>query len=251
MRRLIWLSILLLLAFFRPVFAQETLEQRLDSDRVGYIEPGAYLAGDDVQFALFSAGSNYLLRFDGCPETFVLYQGRAPLGGRVLKYDSGETALRVSGWGGVTLYTHSVPQGLPAERTGDKALQQLSPVSIGDLQSASTDEGQHLFYARRLNVVFTTKWNDLLRDAVARIFALDTLENVARGIEQFAQSQQGRAAFQRRVQRVSLLMAAPPSVALSGKTLVVDFDPKQGFAGRPSSRAITQSLARLLSAKPD
>ncbi|HEY6578281.1 MAG TPA: DUF4908 domain-containing protein, partial [Rhizomicrobium sp.] len=94
--------------------ATESVESRLSSDRLGSIASGTYLAADHIGFALDAAGPDYLLSFDGSPEIFVLHADNASLGGRVLKYDSGETALQVSGWGGVTLYTDAYPAGLPA-----------------------------------------------------------------------------------------------------------------------------------------
>ena len=250
MRRPAWLLVFLLQIFFWPAAAQQSVEERLSSDRVGYIEPGKYVAGDDVQFSLDPAGSNYLLRLDDSPEIFVLYQDRAALGGRVLKFDSGETALKVAGWGGVTLYTHAAPQGLPAERTGNSAPPQLLPVSIGDLQSAATDEGQHLFYTRRLSIAFTANWNSLAQDGNARIFALDAMENAERGLDRFAASLAAREALMHRVDTLALAMSNRPSVRLNGKTLIVSFDPGRGYIGRASSRAIARGLAKVLSAKP-
>jgi len=250
MRRLAWYIFLLLPAFLPSAYAQQSLEERLNSDRVGYVEPGIYTAGDDTQFSLYAAGPNYLLRLGNSPEIFVLYQDRASLGGRVLKYDSGETALRVAGWGGMTLYTRFAPQGLPAERTGDTAPLQPLPVSIGDLQAAAIDESQHLFYTRRLNIAFTGDWNALAQDANARIYALDALENAAGAVERFAMLQSARELLQRRVDDVSLRIFSRPSVALNGKTLTVTFDPTRGYVGRASSRAIVRGLAKVLSAKP-
>src|SRR5271166_5238180 len=130
-------AVLAFAAFDAPfAAAQDSLESRLFADRVGYIAPGAYLAGDRVPFTLDTAGSEYLLRFAGSPEVFVLYADRVSLGGRVLKYDSGETALKVSGWGGMTLYTDAVPGGLPAERSGDSTPPAPASVSISDIQNA-------------------------------------------------------------------------------------------------------------------
>src|SRR5215475_12869813 len=100
MRRLAGLSLAIAVTLAPLARAQDSLERRLNSDRIGYVEPGTYLAGDRIQFALDAAGANYLLRLAGSPETYVLYVDNAALGGRVLKYDSGETALKVSGWGG-------------------------------------------------------------------------------------------------------------------------------------------------------
>src|SRR5438046_8173699 len=116
-----------------------SLQARLSSARLGHLEPGTYLAGEKAQFELATAGSNYLLRCDGSPEVFVIIPGSAAMGGRVLRYDSGQTALQVAGWGGVTLYTDSYPEGLPAVRTGDAAAFSPIAASADDIQPATQD----------------------------------------------------------------------------------------------------------------
>ncbi len=247
MRRSLWLLLLLAIACPLSAPAQDSIEQRLNSDRVGYLAPGTYLAGDRIQFNLDAAGPNYFLRLGGSPEVYVLYQDRAALGGRVLKYDSGETALSVSGWGGVTLYVSSAPGGLPAERTGDSTPPSPTAVSIQDIQSAAADEAQHLSYTRRLDLSFIANWNMLSSDPAARAFALDTMENTARGLDSFAASPAGRDGFARRIDTVSVEEAARPTITLNGRTLIVTFNPGRGYVGRASSRAIARGLGRLLS----
>lgn len=249
MRGLPWLPFLFAVAFQPYALAQDSLEQRLNSDRVGYIEPGTYLAGDRVSFNIDAAGQNYFLRLAGSPEVFVLYQDRAAMGGRVLKYDSGETALSVSGWGGVTLYVSSAPGGLPAERTGDSLPPSPMPASIQDIQSAAADEAQHLAYTRRLNLTFTANWSMLSGDASARSLALDTMENTARGVDRFAASAAGHEAFTRHVDQVALEESGRPTITLNGRTLVVTFNPGHGYIGRASSRAIDRALGKILSAQ--
>jgi hypothetical protein len=244
MRRFLWLPILF--AFALPAPAQDSLQDRLNSDRVGYIAPGTYQAADRIGFSLDAAGPNYLLRLQGSPEVFVLYQDHASMGGRVLKYDSGETALSVSGWGGVTLYVSSAPQGLPAERTGDSMPPSLAPVSMAEIQNAAVDEAQHLSYTRRLNLSFTANWGMLASDAVARTFALDTMENTARGLDRFAGSPAGHEAIVRKVDTVSFEEASHPTITLNGRTLIVTFNPGRAFVGRASSRAIANALGRVL-----
>jgi len=245
MRRLAWLFVLLPL-LLSVATAQESLEDRLNSDRVGYAEPGAYMAGDGIGFALDRYGANYLLRFSGSPEVFVLYEDRASFGGRVLKYDSGETALTVAGWGGLTLYVPQAPGGLPAARTGDSFPPQLQAVSVSDVQGAAADETQHIAYTRRLAVAFGANWAQLGQDGNACALALDTLANAARGLERFSATPQGRDALARRVGALQLAYAERPSITLSGRTLIVTFNPARGYVGRASSRAIARGLGTLL-----
>jgi Domain of unknown function (DUF4908) len=236
------------LASAAPVIAQYSGQgEPLSLDRVGYIEPGTYLAGDTLQFELDSAGGNYLLRLRGSPEVFVLYADHGSLGGRILKYDSGETAINVAGWGGMTLYTDTAPQGLPAVRTGDSISPQPPLVSVQDMQNTAGDETEHLAYVRRINVQFTADWNALGNNPSLRTFAFDTMENAARGIERFCGAGAAHDNFARRISTVMIATGNRPTIALSGRTLTVTFNPGQGFIGRASSRAIARALGNLLS----
>ncbi len=236
----------IVLAFAVPTFAQDDGGQ-LSLDRLAYIQPGTYLAGDSIGFTLDGAGGNYLLRFRGASEVFVLYVDRGSLGGRVLKYDSGETALNVSGWGGMTLYPDTAPQGLPAVRTGDSQPPSPPSISLQDMQNAAGDEGERLGYVRRLNVQFTADWNAIDSNPNARGFAFDALENAARGIERYTASGGARDAFTRRISTVMITLGSKPTIGLNGRTLIVTFNPGWSFAGRASSRAIAHALGSVLS----
>lgn len=99
---------------------------------------------------------------------------------------------------------------------------------------------------RRLNIQFTADWNALNDNADMRAFAYDTMENAARGIERFSASNAARDAFAKRIGSVAIKPASRPTIALYGKTLVVTFNPGQGFVGRASSRAIARALGKLL-----
>ncbi len=227
---------------------REALEARLSSDRLGRIEPGTYLAGDRMSFSLDSSGANYLLSVTGNPETFVLHLDSASLGGRILKYDSGETALQSSGWGALTLYTDSEPGGLPAVRTGDFSAPAMPAVSLDEVQAVAGENAGQLGALKRLAISFDADWSALAANPQARAIALDAMENVSRGIERFCRSARGHAAFARRIATVTLAMAGRPTVTLEGKALIVTFNPDLGYEGRSSSRSIALALGTLLSA---
>jgi hypothetical protein len=227
--------------------AQDSVEERLSYDRLAPIVPGVYVAGDRIGFSLDASGGEYLLRMDGTPEVFVLYPSRASLGGRVLKYDSGETAMLVAGWGGMTLYTDAQPGGLPAVRTGDSVPPQPPSISLPEMQAAAGDDGQRLGYVRHLNLNFTADWNSLSGDSTVRAFAYDAMENAARGLDRFAAFGPARDALAKRIGGISIQTNSRPTIVLSGKTLVVTYDPGRGFEGRASSRAIARALSSLLS----
>jgi len=234
---------------YAPAQAQGLLEGKLE--RLGAIAPGEYLAGDNVRFAITGGpDATMLMRFDGDAEVFVLYAGQASLGGRVLKYDSGETALQVSGWGGMTLYTDAQPNGLPVTRTGDAAAPSLPNVSLSDMQNAAADETQHLTYMRGLKLIVSADWNALQSDSVTRALAFDTLENAVRGLDRYSTAPAGRETLARRLDNVLVEpVLGKPVLRLNGRLLIVTFNPAQGYLGRASSRAIARALNALLPKK--
>lgn len=228
-----------------PARAQDVFGNRLSLERLGNVQPGSYLAGDKVRFTLVNDGDNFLLRFDGNPEVFVLYAGHASLGGRILKYDSGETVLQVAGWGGMTVYTDTAPTGLPAVRTGDAGTLSPQGASLPDIHNAAEDEAQHLAYMRGLRLSVTVDWPAIASDGVARAFAFDTMENTVRGLDRFSYTANGREAIAHRVDTVLVEPAGKPTLMLKTKTLIVTFNPSRGYAGRASSRAIARALGSL------
>jgi hypothetical protein len=232
---------------FLPARAQDSLGDRLSMERLGEIKPGAYIAGDHVAFALVKSGENFLLRFDDNPEVFVLYTGHTSLGGRALRYDSGETALQVAGWGGMTLYTDAAPTGLPAVRTGDTTAPSLPNVSLPDMQKAADDESEHLAYMRGLRLSVSANWQALANNGAMRGLAFDTMENAVRGIDRFSYSATGRELLSHRVDAMMIEPSGKPTLALKSRTLIVTFNPGRGYEGRASSRAIARALGAIFS----
>jgi hypothetical protein len=248
-RLLIAIVALVLVSATTPLCAQDSLSERMSSERLGDVAPGAYLAADTVKFSLVQDGDNFLLRFDGNPEVFVLYTAHVSLGGRELKYDSGETALQVAGWGGMTLYTDAAPNGLPAVRTGDAVPPSPANVSLGDMQNAAGDEAEHLAYTRGLRLSFTADWGALAANGAMRAFAFDTLENAVRGLDRFSLAASGRQALASRIETVMVASGSKPTLGVNGKTLVVTFNPERGYVGRASSRAIARALEKVFPKK--
>jgi hypothetical protein len=74
------------------------------------------------------------------------------------------------------------------------------------------------------------------------------MENIARGIERLGRSVRWRQALSRRISEVLVAKGGTPAVKLSGKTLLITFNPESGYEGRASSRAIASALGTLLGA---
>jgi hypothetical protein len=244
-RRGILFAFVAMLACAGAVQAQDGM--RLSLDRLGDIQTGAYAAGNGTVFTLSHYDDKYLLRFASEPEIYVLYPDHAALGGRVLKFDSGGTAIQVSGWGAVTIYTDAQPAGLPADHTGSSPPPATASVSLAQMQTAASDEAEHLSYARGLHIAFVADWPALAADAALRALAFDAMQNAARGIDRFTANAAARLAVLAKMDSVHLTIGGRPTIALNGKTLTVTFVPAHGLAGRASSHGIARALGQLFS----
>ena len=224
------------------------MASRLASERMGPVQPGLYSAGDSGSFMLEPYASNkYLLRFAGRTENFVLTMDRASLGAKLLKYDTGTTAIRVSVWGGVTLYTQDAPQGVPATYQGATAPTSELAISAVELQTAINDESSHLTYVQNIALKFSADPAVLAADAETRGRAFDALTNAAVGIERFlAANPMLRPVLVKRLNSVKVAEGGKPTVTLVGQTLLVSFVPGEGHEGHASSLAIQQELLKLL-----
>ncbi len=240
----------LMLIGARGAMAQEPgdpMAARLSAERVGGVAAGDYSAADDTNFTILPYGDKYLLRFDDSPENFVLYGDRVALGGRELKYDTGTLALKVSVWGGVTLYTHQAPGGLPATRNGDASAAPQVTVTAANLTAALADEESHIAYVQQLKLRFSADASILKNNEDVLATAFDALVNSEMGIERVIATPAGRSAFTHRFDQVRIVEGDKPTIAISGRTLLVSFSPSAGMAGRASSRAIAFSLGKMLS----
>jgi hypothetical protein len=239
-------ALTLVLAPEGPAAAQGGFLDRLFSGRIGSAQDGVYVAGDKVRFEMTRSGKTYLLHFDGDPEVFVLAADHTSLGARMLKYDSGETAIRVAGWGALTLYTDWQPNGLPAVRVGDAAPLAPAPVSLQDVQFVAAEAAERLRHLYRLKIPFVVDWSVLETNAGLRATASNAMENAALGIERLVQNRDARKLVAKRIALVTLATGRHPALRLQGKTLIVTFNPEWGYSGCASSRAIAREVAAFV-----
>lgn len=226
---------------------ESPLAQRLSAEKVADVEPGVYAVGDNRSFTLEPYGDRLLLHLSDSPEKFVLTVERASLGAKVLKYDTGATALRVSVWGGLTLYTQADPSGVPATRQADLAAEAPAlPVTAAELAAALRDEAAHLNYVQAIALRFAAEPGVSAGDDAARDAAFTALSNAGRGIERFLAAAPAHKALAGRLEAVKLVAGPRPLVTLTGKLLTISFAPGQGLAGCPSSHAVAHALGKLL-----
>jgi len=231
-----------------PPGVPPSMASRLAADRLSAIQPGIYSSGEKDSFTLHRfPGGKYLLRFSGASESFVLSVERGSLGTKLLKYDTGAMALKVSVWGGLTLYTRDNPGGVPATRQGDAPALPVLAVSVPEFRAALTDETAHLAYAQKVNLKFAADPSVLESDPETRGRAFDALVNAALGIERFlASTPTSRQILMRRINSVKLAAGGKPTISIVGQTLLVSFVPGDGHEGHASSLAIQQELGRLM-----
>ncbi|MGQ0741836.1 MAG: DUF4908 domain-containing protein [Alphaproteobacteria bacterium] len=207
-------------------------------------EDGSYLAGDSVRFSLDRYRNFERLRISGDDEVFYLTIEPAALGGRVLKYDSGDVALKVAGWGGVTIYTSKSPGGIPAERLGDPAAHVL--VLVPDVKKFAVRTSEELQDRTGLTIGFRANWDVLNASDETRLLAGDAIRNAARAIERVAATRRLGQALLSHFNIVRIAPANETAVTIEQKLLVISIAPSQGQAGRPSSLAIAQAIRQRL-----
>ena len=232
------------LLFGVAFFCAAATQARAYGSAFSDIAPGTYQAGDSMRFSLDRYQQQFLLRFAGQPEVFVLYANFGSLGGRVLLYDSGAVALQVGSWGGMTLYTDDHPEGLPISRVGDSSPPALPQISMQQIQNAADDEAAHLNYVRGLHIGFAAD-PAAITEAAVRSLAFDAMENAARGIDRFTANPNARNIFGQRVASVRMQTSEKPTIKITDKVLIVTFNPHTGYLGRASSRAISAALGKV------
>jgi len=204
---------------------------------------GRYMADDQLRFMIDLKDDQIRLRFIDSDEVFYLTSEPAPLGGRVLKYDTGDVALQVAGWGGLTLYTASDPGGIPAERADDEADNfEPKPIAAKDVKGFALKLAQDLAVAHDFGVGFAADWEELAQGDGVRALAVDAMRNAAYALGNLASSPE-RDAIANRFHMVRVIPAAEPGARMEESVLIVSYAPEGGPSARPSSRAIARVLA--------
>lgn len=229
-----------------PPGVPPSMASRLAAEKIGAVQTGLYSAGDTSFTLTTLKHDRYLLRFTDGGESFVLTMGRGSLGAKMLKYDTGATALRVSVWGGLTLYTQDAPQGLPATRQGDAMPADVLAVSAPEMQTALADQSGHMAYTQNVTLKFAADPGVLAADPETRGRAFEALVSAGLGIERYLAIPGARQALTKRINSVKIAAGGKPTVTLAGQTLLVSFVPGDGPEGRASSLTIQHELGKLL-----
>ena len=204
---------------------------------------GLYVTPDDVQFLIDNAGGQTKLRFQQNDEVFFLTGEPAPMGGRLFKHDTGEVAIQITGFGGITVYTQQSPGGVPAERTDDVANIDPRPIRPNEIRDFAARLSQRLVDRASLAVGFVSDWALLEKEEKLRNLAADTMRNTAYALEQLASSSRAlRSALAVRLSSIRVVAGTVKDATLENNTLVVSFDSEGGPSARPSSLAIAKAV---------
>jgi hypothetical protein len=223
----------------------DTLKERLEA-QVGlrskpmFAPSGRFRSDGGDAFVLDRTGPRALLRFENRDEIWLLDGHPAPRGDTVFKNDVGETVLRASKLGGLTLFTRQAPNGQAVMLAGPaEPLSSRRSLSFVALFRALVVSGHRATRAAQHPMTVT-----LIDTATAETAGpvADAAAIVAEAFEDLDRS--GRRDLLARWKRVNLTLGDKADVKVDGEILVIVLNPKKGVAGRPSSARIGRALKR-------
>jgi hypothetical protein len=223
----------------------DTLKERLEA-RVGlrsrpvFAPSGRFRTEDGDVFVLDRTGPKALLKFQNRDEVWALEGHPAPRGDTVFKNDVGETVLRASKLGGLTLFTRRTPDGQAVTLVGPgDPLSTRRPLSPMALLRALVVSGHRAARAAQ-HPLAVTSVDEITAETAAPI--ADAAAVVAEAFEDLDRS--GRRDLLARWRRVVLVLGDKAEVKVDGDVLAIVLNPKTGPAGRPSSARIARALKR-------
>jgi hypothetical protein len=185
------------------------------------------------------------LKFDGSEEILVLRWQPAAGGDRLLVRDDGEVVIRISGLGGMTLFTAEMRGGTPVAPDRPAAPLLPSPPGIALVRDIAGRIMMQLRAETGREIVFEANWNAVAADPGARGILFDAIRNAGTALFDLARSGPGRVALTNYLKRVRFVHAREPGIVLQGDMLIVNFSVGRGLAGRPSSFAIQRQLRQI------
>jgi hypothetical protein len=190
-------------------------------------------------FVLDRSHRPVMLKFDDSPEIWALTPSRGPRGDVLSKDDVGDTVLRATKLGGMTVFTARRPMGSAAALVGSTGPLRISPVGPAVLYQRMIQASIRCSRLTRHLVGFEAPDADpnsaaLIADAAS--LAVDAMTSVA--------SEPGGKAATGRIGKVVLAKGPKPTAWVQGAVLVIYVAPAQGVAGHPSSARIAEAILR-------
>ena len=200
------------------------------------------------QAVSFSAGPNnlrfildrsqprvVLLQFDGDPEVWALTSQWGPRGDEFLRNDIGEVMVRITAFGGVTLYG---PLGSGGGLAASEGRARSLPAPLRSEESLqATLEKALRWFDKFSNRTIRVEASGGLAPALVH----ETLERAAQAMSRAPRGFFGHP--ERKVKRIRIERSLDrPSVKWQSGILTIGVVPGRGYAGRPSSAAVLLAL---------
>ncbi len=186
-------------------------------------------------FILDRRGDEVLLKFEDSPEVYVLRATTAQRGDAFLRSADGKLVLRVTEMGNVISYVGN-KDGAPAAMAA-VASPLDAPAMTDSLTEAVQDTANRLSeLADRDVTVFGS--GAFVQD---ERWVVDALTVAAIGVERSGN-------YAHKLKTVRLVRSETPDVEFRDGELVIGVDPREGYAGRPSSDAVTAAMKSKQSA---
>jgi hypothetical protein len=176
-------------------------------------------------------------------EIYLLTPTRAPRGDVIWRDTRGEVLLRVSAFGGATVFWPGDPRGHAAAKSfGEDPALVLDYVTI-DAARARAQKATALLSAKTSTpLVFDIGANPTADSQGGATVLADAVARAAKAIEIVAADETGARVVGAKIGRVLFRPATTADVKLEGDALVVDYNPFLDVVGRPSSSVIARFL---------
>jgi hypothetical protein len=193
-------------------------------------------------FVLDTSGRGAYLKFEGSGEIWALHPTPGPRGDVIYKNDIDEPVVRATHLGGVTVFTHDQPEGMPAAFMGQAAPPRMNldigPEALWNIFVQASARASHM--AEHL-VVFEGPQD--VTAATAPIFADAAILTSQAFLKVGARGKSGRTLVARFL-KVEFDAGKGAAATTRGQVVKITVCPDQGVAGRPSSQRIASVISR-------
>lgn len=208
------------------------------ADRSQTLPTARYVSQEGETFVFDRSQPRALLKFDDSPEVWALKPQMAPRGDVIYLNDLGETVLRATRLGGLTLFTDDRPGGTAAALAGGGPPIRLPSMGPQQLLERLAQASARASRAARRLIPFDA-------DASPGSFALmaDAATVTAEAVVRLAGRDGGKAMLGK-VSKVRLVEGHRPGAELQQGVMQITIAPADGLAGRPSSERIMSVVTR-------
>lgn len=179
-------------------------------------------------------------------EIHLLSPTRAPRGDTVWRDRSGEALLRVSAYGGATVFWPGDPRGHAASKSFGEDPPLTLDFATLQVAQARAQRATALISAQVGKPILFDVGDPGPDESGAASVLADAVARAAKGLGRVANDPTGARIIGARVRRVEFIVGRPPAVGFEAGVLSVRYDPAADAAGRPSSSEIARFLEEAL-----